>query len=442
MEFATKGKADLKIIPQDQATIDDDEFIGLYCDENIHEPIILTGDIIYYQNWECNGVGRVIHKTLKAGHHTLKFEFSGAESYTEDWAHNASVVWYSSSDWTYRRTLHLDHALVSGTANLFSFPVLISFTDTALKASVSGGHINSENGYDIIFTSSDGTTKLNHEIEKYTGSTGEIVMWAEIPILTYADDTQIYIYYGNTSISTSQEAAAAVWDSNYLGVWHLKEDPTDTAPQMIESNNGNSLTTTSLVAGDQLACQIGGGLSLDGATKYATTNNKNVTAQNLTQYTISAWLYAGTLGVKETAWEELRNGAATTRLKLGIDLATNIGETGTNTYFFLSGRVLDADSYTYLAVNNSVAVALSTRYYVVAVFDSVNDINHLMVNGTDVTKSLVKTAFSDTVTSQNPRMAARSGTPASFEFWSGRIDEMHISNTMRAVDWPKTEYNN
>jgi hypothetical protein len=439
VEFVTKGKADLKIIPQDQATIDDDEFIGLYCDQNIHEPIILTGDIIYYQNWECSGVGKVIHKTLKAGHHILKFEFSGVEGYAEDWAYNAPVAWYPSSGWTYRRTLHLDHTLVSGTANLSSFPALISFTDTALKASVSGGHVNNENGYDIIFTSSDGTTKLDHEIEKYTGSTGEIIMWARIPILTYANDTEIYIYYGNSSISTSQEAAAAVWDSNYLGVWHLKEDPTGTAPQMIESNNGNSLTATSLVAGDQLACQVDGGLSFNGSSKYATTGNKNVTVQNLSQYTISAWLYTGTLGARKTAWEELNNGTGS-RLKFAIDLATAIGKTGTNTYFFFGGRVADADSFTNFAVNDSVAVALSTWYYVVAVFDSVNDVHHVMVNGTDVTNALAKAAIANTVTSQNPRMAARPGTAA--EWWNGRIDEMRVSNTMRAVDWSKTEYNN
>ena len=96
VEFVTKGKADLKIIPQDQATIDDDEFKSLSClpageegDGEIRTPQILAGDVIYYQNWECNGIGKVIHKTLKAGHHILKFEFSGVDGYAEDWAYNA-----------------------------------------------------------------------------------------------------------------------------------------------------------------------------------------------------------------------------------------------------------------------------------------------------------------------------------------------------------------
>jgi hypothetical protein len=88
VEFTTKGKADLRIIPQDQATIDDDEFISLSCDGEIREPQILSGDVIYYQNWECSGIGKVVHKTLKAGHHTLKFEFSGVDGYAEDFAYN------------------------------------------------------------------------------------------------------------------------------------------------------------------------------------------------------------------------------------------------------------------------------------------------------------------------------------------------------------------
>jgi len=88
VEFTTKGKADLKIIPADQATINDDEFISLSCDGNMHQPDILANDVLYYKEWECNGIGKVIHKTLKAGHHTLKFEFSGVEGYAEDWAYN------------------------------------------------------------------------------------------------------------------------------------------------------------------------------------------------------------------------------------------------------------------------------------------------------------------------------------------------------------------
>lgn len=81
VEFTVRGMADLKIIPADQATIDDDEFKGLFCDDEERFPQILEGDVIYYPNWQCSGIGKVVHYTLKAGKHTLRFEFGDQISY-------------------------------------------------------------------------------------------------------------------------------------------------------------------------------------------------------------------------------------------------------------------------------------------------------------------------------------------------------------------------
>jgi hypothetical protein len=76
VSFTTVGRADLKIIPVDSATIEDDEFVSLWCGDEQRTPEILEGDVIYYKNWECNDqIARVIHYTVKAGRHTLRFEF-------------------------------------------------------------------------------------------------------------------------------------------------------------------------------------------------------------------------------------------------------------------------------------------------------------------------------------------------------------------------------
>ena len=48
VEFTTQGQADLKIIPNDQATIDDDEFVSLSCGDKNLKPQILSGDIILW----------------------------------------------------------------------------------------------------------------------------------------------------------------------------------------------------------------------------------------------------------------------------------------------------------------------------------------------------------------------------------------------------------
>ena len=81
VNFITKGRADLKIIPNDEKTIIDDEFVGLYCGEQKVEPQILEGDIIYYPNWECEETARVVHYTLTRSHHTLRFEFGREKDY-------------------------------------------------------------------------------------------------------------------------------------------------------------------------------------------------------------------------------------------------------------------------------------------------------------------------------------------------------------------------
>ena len=87
VEFSTKGTADLKIIPNDQATIDDDEFVSLFCDGEKKDPQILAGDIIFYPNWFCAGNGKVIHYTKKAGNHVLRFEFGDQIAYAYNSTH-------------------------------------------------------------------------------------------------------------------------------------------------------------------------------------------------------------------------------------------------------------------------------------------------------------------------------------------------------------------
>jgi len=61
-------------------------------------------------------------------------------------------------DWPYRKEITIDHTKIA--TNLTNFPVLINFSsdpDLAIKAQ--------EDGDDIVFTSDDGSTKLDHEIE-------------------------------------------------------------------------------------------------------------------------------------------------------------------------------------------------------------------------------------------------------------------------------------
>jgi len=130
----------------------------------------------------------------------------------------------------YHRKITIDNTKVSGSENLTNFPYLFFTTADWLKTVSNGGNIRNDNGYDIVFKDNINGNKLDHEIQRYNNSTGEFIAWIRIPTLKYNEDTEIYVYYSNSEISSSQENKTGVWDSNFKAVWHLKEDdtPSDT----------------------------------------------------------------------------------------------------------------------------------------------------------------------------------------------------------------------
>ncbi len=118
-----------------------------------------------------------------------------------------------------RKAITISHTRnVSGSSSLSNFPVLISLaTDSDLAA-----HAQSS-GNDILFTDSTGTNKLNHEIETYNSATGQLIAWVQVPSLSPATDTVIYMYFGSYPAAPNQQNKTLVWDANYQGVWHLPE---------------------------------------------------------------------------------------------------------------------------------------------------------------------------------------------------------------------------
>src|SRR3972149_6789274 len=130
----------------------------------------------------------------------------------------AGESWFNDS-WQFRKEITIDATKVSSGPHT-NFPVLVNLTSDASLATNAQA-----DGDDILFTSSGGATQLSHEIEKYGSSTGALVAWVKVTSLPSSTDTVIFMYYGNGS-ATSQQNATAVWDANYTAVWHLKETPT------------------------------------------------------------------------------------------------------------------------------------------------------------------------------------------------------------------------
>ena len=184
--------------------------------------------------------------------------------------------------WQYRKAITIDHSKVPGTQ--LSFPVLISLaSDSGLSAKAQAS------GNDILFTAADGTTKIPHQIESYKSSTGALVAWVNVPILSSSYNTVIYMYYGNPG-AANQQNAASVWSNGYKDVWHLDEG--GTGPRADSTGSGNNLNTRNYKGTEGTTGQISGADSLDGTSKYLESAN-NVGITGSTARTISFWAKLG-----------------------------------------------------------------------------------------------------------------------------------------------------
>ena len=196
----------------------------------------------------------------------------------------------------YRREVNFVDAEVIGGPHT-NFPVLIDETLLDLRTVTNGGDVENANGYDIIFTSVQaGTTQLAHEIEHYVDTSGEIIAWVRVESLVAT--TSIYLFYGNSSIGTFQgdvtsNGVAGVWDNNYQGVWHLKEDPSGSAPQIADSTSNSNEGTMNggMTTTDQVAGQVDGSLDFDGSNDWFNLGDAVGLHMDQSQsMTFSAWI--------------------------------------------------------------------------------------------------------------------------------------------------------
>ena len=340
-----------------------------------------------------------------------------------DFAIGNSALWYNGA-WRYRLPIAINHTNVAG--NLTNFPVLINLTNSALQ------QFAKTNGNDILFTASDGTTKLAHEIERYTNSNGALVAWVNVPLLLPTADTTLYLYYGNAS-ATNQQNAAAVWNSNYVGVWHLNQAPTGSAGDIADSTSGtNSGTSQTIAAGGQVTGKIGGSLTLDGASDYISTA---VSFNNPLTLTIQAWVKTtSTTGTKVVGFENNQTGTASGNYDRHIYIGTD-GKARFGTY--------DANAAICNTVTSSNAVNDGQWHFLVGCRDNAASNVCLYVDGVlqSTTNSYAGQSYTGWYRIGSYKLAGAWPVSAS-GYFAGSVDEVRVSHAVRNAAWVSTEFNN
>ena len=192
---------------------------------------------------------------------TLNYQNTALSSFQDVSVINDVFSDLLQSDWNTRQKITINSNQI--TTTLQNFTLLVSISDSALS--------NSSvlpNGADIIFTSSDGFTILQHEIESFTNdaTTGTLVAWVRLPTLSSTGDTILYMYY---NVSTASPIPYPdVWDSDYEIIYHM--DQSTFGAQSTLDSSGNDRHATPLSTGsaafesnDLVSAQIGNGLNFD-----------------------------------------------------------------------------------------------------------------------------------------------------------------------------------
>lgn len=328
--------------------------------------------------------------------------------------------------WQYRKQITITGTMTANTTQT-NFPLMVrrtSDSNLAIRAQ--------SDGDDILFTSSDGITKLDHEIEKYVSSTGELWSWVRIPTLTTATST-VFMYYGNAAVA-SQQNATGVWDSNYKAVWHLKEDQAVAGASGIKdstSNANNGTDNGGMNAADQVDGKVDGSFDFDGVDDYVNAGSSSTLSFTATasQFSISAWVkvasYPFTQATIISKWA-VSNRAYMFALQNNGSVALLLSTTGAGA--------------TQVIATADASFSSGVLHHIVATADIGTDVFRIYIDGaasSTTGSAAVSSLFSSTA--DVLFSATKVGTD---DLYNGVTDEVRISDSVRSADWITTEYNN
>ncbi|MFW9940734.1 MAG: DUF2341 domain-containing protein [Candidatus Thorarchaeota archaeon] len=320
----------------------------------------------------------------------------------------------------YYKIITINNESVPGFGSYENFPVLISILDSDMH-----DHVNQSNGNDIAF--SNDTDWLDHEIEYFNKSYDEtyakLVAWVRIPSLSTSNNTIIYMYYGNGTMSSRQNPTG-VWSDHYKGVWHLSESSGDVLDSTSYNSSGTIFGTVTRNApgkadgaysfGDN--DEINFGDPIDGHLDFGTGS-----------FTISFWLNITT----DSGYYQLPiHKGATTYTDIGYDFETNTDASS------LSFRICDNSENVEESPHLDISADIGNWIYLTGVVDRASNRIRIFKNGLQEGSGTDITGIGN-INSDNPLLA-----PNSDYALYGLLDEIRICSIQRSAGWIATEYSN
>lgn len=311
-------------------------------------------------------------------------------------------------NYNYRKKLTIDSTKID--SDLTDFPILVKLEGSNFNFN------NSEvNGADIKFTLDDGVTLLKFERERHISPNAEY--WVKIPLISSSIDTDIYIYYGN-SLASDTEDPNNVWDGDFKAVYHMDSGLLDS------TINGYDLT-------DQGTSDVEGKISK--ARDFIRSESDRIDipldVSNLSSYSIEL------IFKRQTQWD---SGASTEeflfqRRESDSDRAAiRLQGDGKLRHFNSSNGVG-------LSTTQSVWSA-DTDYHIMITNDGSSECN-IYVNGVLDAIDTTSIGGLDDVNANLSHLGSQFFSSSYQSHFNGIIDEVRFSSILRTAPWVKATYN-
>ncbi|KKQ61407.1 MAG: hypothetical protein US83_C0006G0047 [Candidatus Falkowbacteria bacterium GW2011_GWC2_38_22] len=344
------------------------------------------------------------------------------------WKQSTGPDWYNE-EWLYRKQIVIDSDLIED--DMQDFPILTNTVDDDLRRNARS------DGHDILFTAADGVTKLSYERKVYDSSDGELIAWVKTDVSS-STDTIVYMYYGNADVASDQSSASGVWDSSYLGVWHMDEEPTGSADD-IKDSSGNSrhMTSFNMGASKRVKTDTGYAYEFDGAGDYLEDADGENYINGLSEFTVELWLKSDLI--------------ATDR---GFIIGS--APAGNDSFFTLRYDDAGVNGGGNDVIKGAITTTVTGEIQMESSsFSQTTDWQHLVFRWESGRQyELLVDGDLDTPTSNDPAGTGLTSGASTLRIgqggkdittalgWDGLIDEVRISNVYRSDAWVKTAYNN
>ncbi len=316
-------------------------------------------------------------------------------------------------------------------ADLNDFPVLL--TEQNLPAEMldaDGAHPALDGGYDIWFSADAvGSTRLPCRIISFVThndpAAADVEIWVRLPSIAGAANTPFWVWYnsGDTLLASESEpyGAQAVWDSNFVVIHHLSEDPTDPAPQYFDAtaNDNDGTAYGSMSSGNQKPGQIGGCMDFDGNNDYVRIPSNGVT---VTQYdiTMEGWIYLENPGGDQNLFQRGSNYAL-----------WEIRGGGTPYNVFNNG------TWQKFNFGHNAAWFLNDWHYVACTYDGL--MVKTYINGQPDRTYPYTSPLDPYRNNYDLGIGANAGWNTAY--LNGRADEIRVSKSVRTPEWIEASFN-